>query len=271
MKDEIREFLMARRAAVRPEDVGLPQFGGERRVPGLRREEVAVLAGVSTDYYIRLERGQLRGASESVLAAIAQALCLNPTERTHLFDLARADAARPPRPDDPAPTVVTQLDPATVRILDGLRPPAAAYNARQDILATNAAGRILFAPHLATDRPNFSRFIFLDPASRQFYRDWETSCQLNAALLRLEAGRDPLNIDLTSLIGELATLSPDFRRHWADQHVHEHRTGLKKFHHPQLGDLQVTYDVIELPGTPGISITTNTGADTATRNILDQL
>jgi transcriptional regulator with XRE-family HTH domain len=253
-KDDVREFLISRRANVTPEQAGLPGGGGERRVPGLRREEVAMLAGVSTDYYTRLERGKIRGASESVLNAIARALQLDDVERVHLFDLARttpgASAARAQTPTG------GPVRPSVQRVLDNMNIPAVVVNAQQDLIASNFMGRALFAPHLEADEPNLARFIFLDSRAKDFYADWPLACSLTAAMLRFEAGRDPLNSDLTALIGELSTRSPQFRKNWAEQDVHEHRTGRKIYRHPELGEIDISYDVLEMPGEPGLSIAT---------------
>ncbi|MEH1017781.1 helix-turn-helix domain-containing protein [Micromonospora sp. CPCC 206060] len=169
-KDDVREFLISRRANITPAQAGLPDYGGERRVPGLRREEVAMLAGVSLDYYTQLERGNLRGASESVLNAIARALQLNDVEREHLFDLARTatstSAARKHKLEKPAMRASVQ------RVLDNLAVPAVVYNARQDLIASNLLGRALFSPHFEADKPNLARFVFLDPRARDYYVDW---------------------------------------------------------------------------------------------------
>jgi transcriptional regulator with XRE-family HTH domain len=253
-KDEVREFLISRRAQVTPKQAGLPDLGGERRVPGLRREEVAMLAGVSLDYYTRLERGQIRGASESVLHAIARALQLNDVEREYLFDLARTTAATSAAPSRPParPSVRASVQ----RVLDNLAVPAVVFNAQQDLIASNLMGRALFSPHFEAERPNLARFIFLDPRAKDYYADWSLARSMTAAMLRLEAGRDPLNSDLTALIGELSTLSPQFRTDWADQDVHAHRTGQKVYRHPEVGEIEVTFDVFELPGEPGLSICT---------------
>jgi transcriptional regulator with XRE-family HTH domain len=253
-KDDVREFLVARRAHLTPERAGLPDYGGERRVPGLRREEVAELAGVSLDYYTQLERGNVRGASESVLNAISRALQLDDVEREYLFDLARAPA-RPPAAHEerrPKPAVRASVQ----RVLDNLGVPAVVRTAQQDLIASNLMGRALFAPHFEAERPNLARFVFLDSRARDFYVDWALARRTTAAMLRLEAGRDPLNGDLTALIGELSTLSPQFRQDWADQRVHEHRTGRTAYRHPAAGEIDVTFDVFELPGEPGLSIAT---------------
>ncbi|MRG59004.1 helix-turn-helix domain-containing protein [Agromyces sp. CFH 90414] len=258
--DDVREFLMSRRANVTPERAGLPG-GGERRVPGLRREEVALLAGVSLEYYTRLERGRIHGASESVLEAIAGALQLDDVERAHLFDLARAKPATGIPRDRAAtgrPASTRAVRASVQRVLDNLTVPAVVYDARQDLVGANTLGRALFAPHFEADQPNFARFIFLDSRAPDYYADWPLACSLTAAMLRYEAGRDPLNGELTALIGELSTRSPTFRRHWAEQDVHEHRTGTKVYRHPAIGPLELQYDVFEMPGEPGLSIGTYT-------------
>jgi transcriptional regulator with XRE-family HTH domain len=190
-KDELREFLISRRANLTPAQAGLPDFGGERRVPGLRREEVAMLADVSLDYYTQLERGNIRGASESVLNAIARALQLNDTEREHLFDLARTTPAAPAarRRKPPARSVRASVR----RVLDNMAVPAVVYNAQQDLIAADLMGRAVFCQHFEADWPNLAWFIFLDPRARDFYADWPLARSLTAAMLRFEAGRDPLN------------------------------------------------------------------------------
>jgi transcriptional regulator with XRE-family HTH domain len=258
----------SRRANVSLAQAGLPDFGDERRVPGLRREEVAQLAGVSVDYYTRLERGNIHGASEGVLNAVARALHLTDVERDHLLDLARTPAAA----GMPARTTAAVAVRASVqRVLDSLAMPAVVYNSRHDLVASNLLGRALFSPHFDSDRPNMARFIFLDSRAKDYYADWPLACSLTAAMLRYEAGRDPLNAEITELIGELATRSPQFRKDWADQDVHEHRTGRKVYIHPEVGAMDLTYDVFEMPGEPGLSISTYTpdeGTESADKLIL---
>jgi MmyB-like transcription regulator ligand binding domain/Helix-turn-helix domain len=261
-RDDIRSFLIARRANVTPAQAGIRDFGGDRRVPGLRREEVAELAGVSLDYYTRLERGNIRGASESVLNAIARALQLNDVERTHLFDLARA-ATTGPTVQGTGSRQNEHVRPSVQQVLDNLAVPAVVVNSRQDLVAANLTGRALHVLHFEPERPNLARFIFLDPRARDYYVDWTLACSLTAAMLRYEAGRDPLNSDLTALVGELSMRSPQFRRDWADQDVHEHRTGTKVYRHPEVGELELTYDVFAMPGEPGLSITTYTAEESS--------
>ncbi len=253
-KDEVREFLISRRARVSIEQAGIPHFGGERRVPGLRREEVAMIAGVSLDYYNRLERGNIHGASESVLNAIARALQLDDTEREHLHHLAQGAPLPTSAPPQTADVAVRS---SVQRVLDNMAVPAVVTNAQQDMIAANDLGRALYAPHFDTPgQPNMARFIFLDSRAPAFYDDWPLARRLNAAMLRLEVGRDPLNEKLTALVGELSTRSPHFREEWARQDVHEHRTGQKVFNHPGVGAILLTFDAFDLPGEPGLSIVT---------------
>ncbi|PTL71900.1 transcriptional regulator [Rathayibacter caricis DSM 15933] len=252
-KNEVRDFLTSRRGRVTAAQAGLPDLGGDRRVPGLRREEVAMLAGVSLDYYNRLERGNLRGASEGVLNGIARALQLDDAEREHLFHLAQGEPLPTATHGRPAETTVRS---SVQRVLDNMAVPAVVTNSRQDMVAANALGRALYSPHFESQHPNMARFIFLDSRAPTFYDDWPLARRMTAAMLRLEAGRDPLNEELTSLIGELSTRSPHFRQEWATFDVHEHRTGQKTFHHPVAGSLQLTFDAFEMPGEPGLSIVT---------------
>ncbi|MCI9887781.1 helix-turn-helix domain-containing protein [Micrococcales bacterium 31B] len=247
-KDEIREFLTSRRANVTLEKAGLPDWGDERRVPGLRREEVAQLAGVTADYYTRLERGNLKGASDSVLNALARALQLSDVEREHLFALARPIPAR--ERSAPATAVRESLQ----RMLDSFTGPAVIYDVTQEIVASNVLGRALFAQLHETGRPNLARFTFLDSRAPEFYRDWPLVCSMTASTLRLEAGRDPLHEGLTALIGELSTRSPQFRRDWADNDVHEHRSGTKGYRHPAVGELELHFDNLQAPGEAGLQI-----------------
>lgn len=244
---EIREFLATRRAKITPEQAGLPRGGGRRRVPGLRREEVAVLAGVSTDWYVRLEKGHIGGVSDDVLDAVARALQLDEAERTHLFNLARAakPGTTPRRRGKP------QLRPSLQRILDSMTTTAAFIrNGRLDILAANPLGRALHAPVLDNSAwsANIARFNFLDPRARDFYPDWNAALDTSVALLRTEAGRDPDSRELSDLIGELATRSDAFRTRWGAHNVRLHRAGVKHFHHPVVGDLELDFDAMDLPG-----------------------
>lgn len=258
-KSEVRQFLVTRRAKITPDQAGLPLFGGKRRVPGLRREEVALLAGVSVDYYTRVEKGNLAGVSDSVLDAISRALRLDEAERAHLFDLARAASSSPLRP--PRRTPRPRIRASIQRLLDSMTTAAAFIrNGRLDVLATNTLGHALYAPVLDTStRPaNLARFAFLDPRAGDFYPDWDTAADATVALLRTEAGKDPHNRDLTDLVGELATRSEPFRTRWAAHNVRLHHTGTKRFHHPAIGGLDLTFDALELPADPGLTLTTYT-------------
>ncbi|OHV29685.1 transcriptional regulator [Parafrankia colletiae] len=254
-KAEVRQFLISRRANITPKQAGIPDGFGRRRVPGLRRGEVAMLAGVSLDYYTRLERGNLSGASESVLSALARALQLTDAEREYLFDLARTApttaSARSRRP------VASSVRTSVQRVLDHMTVPAIVHNTSQDIVAANLMGRALYAPLFDTEGvPNIARFVFLDPRSRDYFVDWTGVRRTQAAIMRLEAGRNPLNTELTALIGELSTRSPQFRQDWARQDVHEHRTGVKSFRHPVVGLTEVVFDVFEMAGEAGLLIVT---------------
>ncbi|MET7425963.1 helix-turn-helix transcriptional regulator [Dactylosporangium sp. NPDC005555] len=249
---EVRDFLTTRRARITPESTGLPTHGGHRRVAGLRREEVALLAGVSIDYYIRLERGNLTGVSDSVLEALARALKLDEAERAHLFDLARTANAGPAhRPRAP------RLREQTSRLLDVMTlAPAYVRNSRLDILGANELGRAVFAPLFdsGAGRPNIARFIFLDPAAQTFYRDWDELAGDVVAMLRAEAGRDPHDRALSDLVGELSTRSDVFRTWWAKHNVRLHRSGVKHLHHPTVGDLNLAYESMELVTDPGLRL-----------------
>ncbi|WP_431873251.1 helix-turn-helix transcriptional regulator [Amycolatopsis sacchari] len=253
-KKDVRDFLVSRRARVTPARAGLPDPGGERRVPGLRREEVAALAGVSTDYYTRLERGNIASASDGVLDAIARALLLDDAERAHLFDLART-RARGSRHS------AKQVRPSVRRILDAMDVPAMVQNAAQDVVAANALGRAFYAPHFeAGPRPNIARFVFLDPRAREFYVDWELTRRTCAAMIRRDLGRDPANADLAALVGELSARSATFAQDWARHNVHVHRTGTKAFRHPRAGLVEVDFDVFELPGDDNLIMVTYSAA-----------
>ncbi len=254
-KDEVREFLISRRANITPAMAGIPDFGGQRRVPGLRREEVALLAGVSLEYYTKLERGNISGASENVLDSIARALQLNEAEREYLFDLARtAPASVTARTRTPGTVTVRS---SVQRVLDHMSVPAIVHNANQDLVASNLLGRALYAPMFDTEGvPNIARFVFLDPRAQDYYLDWPGARRTTAAIMRLEAGRGPLNGELTALIGELSTRSPQFRQDWAGHDVHRHTTGVKSFRHPEVGVVEVAFDVFEMPSAAGLQIVT---------------
>jgi transcriptional regulator with XRE-family HTH domain len=247
-RNELREFLTSRRARVTPQQAGLPTVGGHRRVPGLRREEVALLAGVGVDYYTRLERGVLRGVSDSVLEAVARALQLDEVEREHLYDLAR-DGQTPARPR--RRRAQHQVRPGVQRMLDAITgAPAFVRNGRGDILAANAFGRALYAPLFDTDvRPvNSARFTFLDSRARDFFGNWDRVAGDAVAILHAEAGRHPDDRDLSDLVGELSTRSEAFRKLWAAHDVGYHASGVKRLHHPVVGDLELTFEVAELRG-----------------------
>jgi hypothetical protein len=255
----VREFLVSRRARLSPEQAGLPAYGGNRRVKGLRREEVAMLAGVSVDYYVRMERGNLSGVSGSVLDALVRALRLDEAERDHLFALARVADAGPRRSRTPP----TSVRPAIQQVLDAITDaPAWVRNARHDIVAMNRLAGALYSPVLADPRrpANTTRFVYLDPAARQFFVDWERIAGDAAAMLRLEAGRNPNDPALIKLVGELSTQSEIFRRRWASHDVQFHRSGRKRLRHPVVGQLDLNFESMELPSEPGLMLNVYTAA-----------
>ena len=245
---DIREFLMSRRSRITPEQAGLPAYGGVRRVAGLKREEVAMIAGVSTEYYARLERGNLRGVSEAVLDSLAGALQLDEAERAHLFDLARAAA-----PSKAAGTRRPQakIRPSVELILAGMTgTPAYVRNSRMDILAANSLCFALYADILSRDNMplNLGRFMFLDPRSKDFFVEWDTIADDLAAALRSEVGRNPRDRALNALIGDLATGSTEFATRWARHNVRFHRTARKTLRNPLVGEIELTGDSLELSG-----------------------
>ncbi|WP_212908161.1 helix-turn-helix domain-containing protein [Streptomyces sp. TS71-3] len=244
---ELREFLRSRRARIGPEEVGLAPQSGARRVPGLRREEVARLAGVSVDYYVRLERGRTTNASEAVLDAVARALRLNDTERTHLYALARP-TRRPSRPLPPQ-----RVRPGLRRVMDSLTyTPAIVVGHRSDVLAANDAARALYTDFeaLPVRERNLPRYLFLDESARELYVNWEAAARGAVASLHLYAGRHPHDPKLAELIGELSLRDADFRRWWADHDVQRRTYGTKDFHHPVVGDLTLDYEVLTPDGDP---------------------
>jgi len=250
--NDIREFLTTRRARLTPDQVGIPDFGGRRRVPGLRREEVALVAGVSVEYYTRLERGNARGVSEAVLEGVSRALRLDAAEHAHLYDLARAanEGNHPQRRRGAAKP--QKVRPGVQQLLDAMHDvPAFVQNGRLDILATNRLGHAVFSEmYVQPQRPaNFGRFVFLDERAHAFYRDWDDAAQQTVALLRSEAGRAPHDRALSYLVGELSTRSDAFRTLWASHDVREHRTGIKRITHPTVGDLDLDYEAMELSST----------------------
>lgn len=270
---EVKAFLSSRRAKITPEQAGLAHYNRNRRVPGLRRSEVADLAGVSVEYYAQLERGDLGGVSSGVLDALARALQLTEAERVHLADL--AGAAGPTVRSRRKPSA-QRIRPSVARILGLMTEiPAFVNNGRLDVLAANPFARALYAPLFAgTEDPadharpandarpanhprpaNHARFAFLDPRARDFWLDWERIADDTVAMLRIEAGRDPYDRALTDLVGELSTRSEPFRARWAAHDVRLHRTGVKHFHHPVVGDLHLTFESMELSADPGLTLT----------------
>ncbi|MEU4150013.1 helix-turn-helix transcriptional regulator [Streptomyces sp. NPDC026659] len=254
-RDAVSAFLRSRRDRITPDQVGLPVYG-QRRVPGLRRGEVATLAGVSVEYYTRLERGNLQGVSDGVLDALARALRLDATERMYLYDLARAAGPTPAaraRQRQSRPTV----RPSVARIVAGMPGlPAFVMNNRLDTLAANPLGRALYSELFAdaANGGNVARFAFLTPAARRFYTDWEHMARFAVGALRVEAGRNPHDRELSHLIGELSTRSEEFRVMWGSQDVHVFRDTTKRVHHPLVGDLELEQETMNLPDESGLSV-----------------
>jgi transcriptional regulator with XRE-family HTH domain len=248
---ELREFLRTRRARLSVDDVDVDSTRRVRRVPGLRREEVAQLAGVSVDYYTRLEQGRHLNVSDEVLDAVARALRLDDTERSYLFQIARVNPRRGRR-RTPAP--VQRVRPSIRRILETLDDviPAFVFGRRMDVLAANRLARALMTDFdaLAPRDRNLLRYTFLDESTRELFADWEEVARDNVAILRLDAGRHPDDPLLIELVGELSVKSEEFCRWWADHNVRERTHGVKRYHHPLVGDLTVDYESVALLGDP---------------------
>lgn len=270
-RSEVREFLMTRRAKLTPERAGI-SAGAGRRVAGLRRAEVAMLAGISVEYYAKLERGAIAGASASVLDAVSRALQLDDTERAHLLDLARAadgipTSGRARRRGGGSPTTRPGLQWMLDAVTDGI---AVVRNTRSDVIAANALARAFYSPMIGDGgrTPNFARFQFLDPASREFYPDWDLFAEMCVAIMRAEAGRDPHDPELQDLVGELSTQSEVFRRLWGAHDVRTHGAGTKRFRHPVVGDLTLAFEELAITAEPGhvlLVYTAEPGSPTAER------
>jgi len=257
--NELREFLRSRRARLTPDDVGLPWRSGSRRVAGLRREELALLAGVSVDYYNRLEQGRARNVSDQVLGAVADALRLDDLERHHLFDLvkpsskARRPPAKPVRARQALRTMIDALDPT----------PAVLHGPRLEVVAINRMGKVLIDDFDAVPpaERNMARWMFLNPKARSVYPDWAVIAEQMVAILRVAGGQDPDDPLLAALVGELSTRSPEFARYWAAYRVFQHTHGTKRFHHDAVGVMTINYESLVPPTDPGTSLIVYT-ADT---------
>ena len=265
MREDIRTFLTSRRARLTPERAGLPDYGGQRRVSGLRRSEVAQLAAISIEYYARLERGNVRGVSDEILESISRALRLDEVERAHLARLVHA-ANTPRRGSGPGDAADVPVRSSVQQVLDALTGAVAfVRNGRLDILATNRLARVLYSE--ALDSPeapaNLARFVFRDPRARVFYRDWECIAHAAVGSLRAEAARNPADTDLADLIDELAMHSEEFAHRWDAHALDYYRSGKQSFHHRVVGDLDLDYDALEIPADPGLTIITYTLAATA--------
>ena len=257
-KDELRDFLVTRRARLTPEQAGLPVYGANRRVTGLRREEAAMLAGISVEYFTKLERGNVGSVSESVLDGVAHALQLDEAERDHLYRLVRAATTRKPARKAPSRR---RVRPTIQRMLDLMPTPAYLRNGRFDILAANDLGRALYSPIFEeSDRPNTARFVFLNADAPEFFTHYDRIQTDAVAYLRAEAGRDPYDKDLQDLIGELSTRSDRFRQLWAAHDVRYHRSGTKTFHHPLVGEITLDFEAFALPSDEGQRLNVYTAA-----------
>lgn len=253
-RTEIRDFLTTRRARLTPEQAGVPAYSGVRRVPGLRREEVAHLAGVSVDYYTRLERGNLKGVSPEVLESVVRALQLDDVEREHLFDLVEATRPRTTTASRPRRTTRERIDPGVQTVLDSMNTPALVQNARLDVLSTNHLARAVhpFLEEFGTTPFNFARFLFLDPRAPEFYIDWDLAARNNAALLRAATAKDPDDDALIQLVGQLSTQSGEFRDLWASHNVLKYRNCAKRYRHPLVGNLTFGSQQFQLSADPAL-------------------
>ncbi|BEL03763.1 helix-turn-helix transcriptional regulator [Actinoplanes sichuanensis] len=255
---EVRAFLTSRRAKVSPEQAGIPEYS-TRRVAGLRRGEVAALAQVSVEYYTRMERGNLAGVSDSVLEAVARALHLDETETNHLHHLARAAGPTTVRARvrrDPVP----EIRPTIRRLLASMTGvPALLRNYRFDIVAANPLGTALYSPVFGANAAppvNSMRFTFLNPHAQAFYPEWAQTARAAVGALRIAAAQNPHDQQLMNLIGELSMRSDDFRTWWAAQDVYQHRSGTKRFRHPVVGELELDYEALDVPGDAALTIVT---------------
>jgi transcriptional regulator with XRE-family HTH domain len=246
---ELADFLRRARAASDPQRSGLPADLRVRRVPGLRREEVALLAGVSTDYYTRLEQGRRIIPSTQVIDAIARALELDDAGRTHLHDLVAAAGA----PRQRARAAVQRVRPGLYQLLDALDgQPALVLGRRTDVLASNGLARALFTDFdkLPARERNYARWMLLSDEARALFVDWELQARNAVEALRLDAGRTPDDPGCQQLVGELSLASPEFRRWWAEHRVHQRSHGAKHLRHPLVGELTVDYESLTLPADP---------------------
>ena len=265
LKSEIREFLTSRRGNLTPDQAGITAYGA-RRVPGLRRSEVATRAGVSVEYYTRIERGNLAGVSDNVLDALGGALNLDDAERAHLFDLARA--SQPTAATRRRRATRQQVRPSVQWVLDSITGAAAfVSNGSHDIIAANRLGEALWSPLYAmVDRPvNSARYLFLDPTAREMYPDWERIATETVAIMRHTAGANPRDRRLCELVGELSMRSEEFRTRWASHDVRFHNTGTKRIVHPLVGELTLTFERFDIAAESELTMFTYT-AEPGTRS-----
>ena len=252
MTNELRDFLASRRAAIAPEDVGLPRATSTRRVPGLRREEVAILAGVSVDYYVKLEQGRAANVSDQVLEAIERALNLDPLESTHLRTLLRPGNVYTPRR---APAAI-KARPAVLSMIHALSVPAVIHGPHLEVLGINQAARILLDDFdaMPVAERNMARWMFLSPRAKTVYVNWNAIAPQMVAILRAAAIEGVRNDALSTLVGDLTLASPDFARMWTDYRLFEHTFGVKHFFNEAVGELKVNYETMPLPGDGGQTV-----------------
>jgi hypothetical protein len=270
IRRRVREFLTTRRDRLTPAQAGLPTVGGHRRVKGLRREEVAALAGISVEYYIRLERGDAANVSDTVLDSISRALQLSAAERAHLIDLLRAEGNF----QCALITAPVSLRPPVQRILDSMTTTAAVvHNGRLDVIGANPLGQALYRPMTSDGRPvNIARFVFLDPGARAFWPGWETVADDTVNRLRAESGQNPCDTVLSDLVDELSARSEQFRTRWARHDVCVHTTGVRRLHHPVVGELELPFESTPLIADPGQTLLMYTAEpDTASEDALKLL
>ena len=253
---ELGEFLRSRRARLDPEELGLRHLGGRRRVPGLRREELAQLAGVSVDHYVRLEQGRTLHFSDAVLDAVARALQLDDVERAHLHRL-----ARPEQEAEGAPTGWQEVRPGLRRLMEmSADVPAYVVGLGTDVLAWNALAAALITDFGALPRRhrNLARLIFLDEGTRSLYADWRSKASDVVAYLRLDAGRHPGDPTIAALVGELSAASPDFRELWGEHRLKDKTHGRYVYRHPVVGELDLGFETLRLPDDPDQALIAHT-------------
>ncbi|WP_062438522.1 helix-turn-helix transcriptional regulator [Herbidospora daliensis] len=267
---KLGEFLRARREITAPARVDLPD-AGSRRTPGLRREEVAMLIGVSTDYYVRLEQGRERNPSDQVIAALTEVYALGADAVAHLYALARG-----PSPADPEESPSDEVSPHLIRLMDSWpRTPAFIVNQYMETVALNPSATAFYEKGLGRTPKignNTLRAMFFDPVAREFYADWESTARAKVAHFRANAGRNLHDTRMSDLIEELTDQSPEFRDAWARYEVQIEPGRTRRFRHELVGELAVNCEVFSLAGSPGLHlITFQAGHDGHSAEALDAM